>query len=267
MTEKNCESGLILKNRQLAGSLYELVCHAPALARAACPGQFVMLAVEDSPRLFLRRPFGFSGIEKEEGVIHIYYQVVGQGTRQMSGWEVGRSLDMLGPLGRGFHWEAGPGTAVLIGGGMGIGPLLPLAQALRQDGKDVIAFLGAASLDKLFGMRRLMDLGCRVQIATEDGSAGHHGFITIPLEQYLSKASSPAALYACGPTPFLQATAALGQRFALPLQLSMEERMGCGIGVCMGCVVTIKDSGGHLRNSRVCYEGPVFSGEEVVFHG
>jgi dihydroorotate dehydrogenase electron transfer subunit len=312
------KKAFLIRNRQIARDIYEMELLEPELAAAARPGQFVMLAINQGIDPFLRRPFGLAGIQPEAGSVRLIYQLAGRGTRQMAGWEAGRQVELLGPLGAGFSWQEGGGRVLLAAGGMGIAPLLPLAGVLRSLGKEVTVFLGVRSLDLVFGLRELNRAGCQVQLATEDGSAGATGFVTLPLEDCLrrhtgtgqapaqaqqasapaqqapapaQKASAPAQqppapaqqasapaqaqpapaglqyLYACGPTPFLKAVNGLCTRYGLPAQLSLEERMGCGLGVCMGCVVQIKDSAGHIRPQRICREGPVFKGEEVVFNG
>lgn len=283
------KKAFLTKNQQIAKGIYEMELVEPDLAAAAQPGQFVMLAIRKGVEPFLRRPFGIAGIQPQAGSIRLIYQATGRGTAEMAGWEAGRLVELLGPLGNGFTWEERPGRVILAGGGMGIAPLLPLAKALRSLDKEVTVFLGARSLDLVFGVKELGQAGCQVQLATEDGSAGAAGFVTLPLESYLQKnisaaphqdhhRSQPAnqpqpsslplqGLYACGPTPFLKAVSSLCSRYSLAAQLSLEERMGCGLGACMGCTVQIKDGAGKVMQQRVCYEGPVFRAEEVVFDG
>ncbi len=271
------KKALLTRNQEIAKGIYEMELVEPDLAAAARPGQFVMLSISKGLEPFLRRPFGIAGIEPQKGSIRLIYQLAGRGTKQMAAWEAGRPVELLGPLGNGFAWENGPGRVVLAGGGMGIAPLLPLAKALRSLNKEVTVFLGARSLDLVFGIKELGQAGCQVQLATEDGSAGAAGFVTLPLEAYLQKNAGSSAgnsssaqlqgLYACGPTPFLKAVSGLCDRYSITAQLSLEERMGCGLGACMGCTVQIKDSAGKIKQQRVCYEGPVFKAEEVVFHG
>lgn len=291
----------LLKNKALAPQLYEMELLAPALAAEGKPGQFVMVRINENRDPLLRRPFGLAGLDPESGRIRLIYQVVGRGTQQMSQWRTGRTVDILGPLGKGFTWTGESDRVILAGGGLGIAPLLPLAQSLRDAGKDVIVFLGSRSEALLFGIDAFHEMGCQVQLATEDGSCGFKGFLTTPLEHFLcaqaldsvflkAKAASESGqghthshahvnireglaqtgyhqLYACGPAPFLKAVSAVAQRYALPSQLSFEERMACGIGACMGCAIQIKNEDGTIKTCRVCSDGPVFTGEEVQWNG
>jgi len=238
---------------------------ASELAATASPGQFVMLAMNDSIDPFLRRPFGIAGIDRDGGAIRLIYQVVGRGTGDMSGWEPGRRIDLLGPLGNGFTWDERLRRAILVGGGMGIAPLLPLAEALRACDVEVDVFIGARSMDLLLGQDTFSKYGCQVHFATEDGSGGVTGFVTLPLEEHLRKHVSVApmcTLFACGPTPLLKAVAGLCDTYKIEAQLSLEERMGCGFGACMGCSVQVMPAEGAAVNKRVCCEGPVFSAAE-----
>lgn len=262
------KSALLISNRRIAEGIYAMELSEPGLAAEVRPGQFVMMAIDDGIEPFLRRPFSVAGIDRGAGTIKLVYQVTGKGSAMMSAWETGRRVDLLGPLGNGFTWDNLSGAAVLAGGGMGIAPLLPLAKALREHGKEVTVFAGARSLDLLFGLPSFNEYGCEVQIATEDGSGGMTGFATLPLELRL-RAGFPGvggALYACGPAPFLKAVADLCGTYKAEAQLSMEERMGCGFGACMGCSVQIRTADG-IKRKRVCYDGPVFTAGEVVFDG
>jgi len=291
----------LLKNRALAPQLYEMELLAPQMASVSKPGQFVMVRIGENQDPLLRRPFGLAGIDPESGRIRLVYQVVGRGTDQMSHWRTGRTVDVLGPLGNGFTWTEDPGRVILAGGGLGIAPLLPLAQALRSAGKEVTVFLGSRTESLLFGIPEFSELGCELQLATEDGSQGFKGFLSTPLEHFLcaqaldavflkAKEASEAGtghahvhthamlregmketgfhqLYACGPSPFLKVIGNLSSRYGLPAQLSFEERMACGVGACMGCAIQIKNPDGSLKTSRVCSDGPVFTGEEVHWNG
>ncbi|MDR0468677.1 MAG: dihydroorotate dehydrogenase electron transfer subunit [Peptococcaceae bacterium] len=308
---------LLISNFRLADGIYDMELVEPALAASAVPGQFVMVAINESIEPFLRRPFSIAGIDRDQGIIRLIYQTVGKGTAQMAGWEPGRKVDLLGPLGNGFSWEEGLIGAILVGGGIGIAPLLPLANELRASGKDALVFIGAASASRIIGADLFDSYGCRVWLATEDGSAGIKGFVTLPLEEHLQQQfqsskqqyqspgqplqppantallplgqslqpSADAALqplgqplppsadatlppwqlFACGPALFLKTVAALCSRYTLCAQLSMEEKMGCGIGACMGCSIPVKSSAGEVRQKRVCYDGPVFDAREVYY--
>ena len=264
---------LLYSNRRTADGIYSMELLSPEIASTARPGQFLMVALGEGANAFLRRPFSLAGIDKATGMVRLIYQVAGKGTELMATWGTGRQIDVLGPLGNGFPLGEGAGTAenvILVGGGMGLAPLLPLAKALREQSKTVNVFAGARSIDLLFELSAFKEYGCEVQIATEDGSAGVTGFATIPLERHLQKLQAfdltAQTLYACGPMPFLKAVAGMCRPYGLEAYLSMEERMGCGIGACMGCSIRIRASEGIIQK-RVCYDGPVFPALEVVFDG
>ena len=277
------EDGILKKavvagNRQIANGIYSLVLFAPDLAMAARPGQFAMISVSGGADPFLRRPFSFAGIDQSAGTVCFIYQITGRGTASMSGWETNRQTDILGPLGNGFSWDESLGLAILAGGGLGIAPLLPFAKELRLQGIETAVFAGAKSRDLLLGLPQFSEYGCEIRVATEDGSGGAAGFITGPLEEYMSARFplSPSAadhagqsaergLFACGPTLFLKAVAGLCVKYKLNAQLSMEERMGCGFGVCMGCSIETRAADGAANRKRVCRDGPVFAAGEVFY--
>jgi len=281
-----CESRLsktaiVIQNRKIADDIYAMVLSAPDLAASTRPGQFFMFMVDGGKDLFLRRPFSVAGISPEAGTVQIIYQITGKGTTQMARWEAGREIDVLGPLGNGFSWDDTIRRVVLVGGGMGIAPLLPLAGELRASGIEVSAFAGAKRMDLFFGLSQWIEYGCQVQIATEDGSGGVRGFVTLPLEEHLKRHFGPSReqsgrqrpdmaqnmLFACGPAPFLQAVTGLCESYQLKAQLSHEERMGCGFGACMGCSIPVKSGDGGLMQKRVCCDGPVFAAGEVIDNG
>lgn len=261
---KGKHQAFILNNIHLGPDLYAMEFMAPELAAQAQPGQFIMLSLSEESDPFLRRPFGLASIDGHHGRIRIIYQVVGKGTRTMSRWRVGQKVSLLGPLGQGFSWEEGPGDVILAGGGLGLAPLLPLAQSLKQGGKTLHLYYGCRTKDQLFGMTELEAMEARIILATEDGSCGRQGYLTQDLQEGLAQFPE-APLYACGPSPFLKVVQQLaGSRFC---QLSLEERMACGLGACMGCAVEIQDGSGNTKMKRVCADGPVFNAQEVIFHG
>ena len=270
---------LLNSNDRIGPEIYEMELVAPEISSRAKPGQFVMASLSEEADPYLRRPFSIAGADRGRGVVKLIYQAAGKGTAQMSRWAPGRQVGLMGPLGNGFSWReeasgsALAGGAILIGGGIGAAPLLPLAKSLREQNISVSVFIGVKTIGQAIGLRDFHAWGCRVRLATEDGSGGMTGLVTLPLEQHLkASAHSPGAdtpaprLFACGPAPLLRAVAALGRAYALEAQLSMEERMGCGFGVCMGCSIkTMAGSGGFIQK-RVCHDGPVFDAR-VVFYG
>jgi len=227
------------------------------------PGQFYMLRGEWGADPLLPRPLSILGEDAPAGTIRFLLKVVGQGTRRLYELEPGQKVTGLGPLGRPFPREVFPEDrpAVLVGGGVGVPPLVFLAEALRREGSAFTFLQGARTRDDLLLLDELAAIGVSPVITTEDGSAGEKGLVTAPLERALSKGSSAA--YACGPEGMLKAVARMSAG-RTPSHLSLEARMGCGYGVCLGCVVAVK-RGGQRVYERVCQEGPVFDGEVVLW--
>ncbi len=213
------------------------------------PGQFVEIAL---PGFFLRRPI--SVCDCRGGRLVLIYKTVGQGTKAMSELGRGAQMDILTGLGRGFCLEGSGSAPLLVGGGVGVPPLYFLARMLLEKGASPVAVLGFNRADEIFYAREFEELGVRVVLATADGSAGVRGFVTDALPQGMTGA------YACGPMPMLRALDA-----ALPAGLhaefSLEERMGCGFGACMGCSIMTRSG-----SRRVCRDGPVFSRDELVWN-
>ena len=214
------------------------------------PGQFVEISV---PGLFLRRPI--SVCDWSDDSLLLLIKAVGSGTAALRDLQPGTALDVLTGLGNGFDVAAAPSATVcLVGGGIGVAPLYALAKELLSAGQKVIAVLGFRSSADLFYANEFRSLCCEVRIATEDGSCGTKGFVT----DVLKELPECGYVYACGPLPMLKAVAALPQ--VKSGQFSLEARMGCGFGACVGC--TVKTVGGP---KRVCKEGPVFAKEELVW--
>ena len=220
------------------------------------PGQFGMLEVPRQDGVLLRRPFSFARQSAE--VTEILYKTVGKGTAALARVSPGQSLRLLGPLGKGFSSDAGAGDYVGVAGGYGIAPFLELADQLRRSGGELTLFYGARSDKDLLYLQELKALNVKLHITTVDGSAGESGLVTEALNRVYAKAK-PGLVACCGPTGLLAAV----QKWALPrgiaCELSVEETMGCGTGVCLGCVV--QDHEGHYR--RACIEGPVFAGTSI----
>jgi len=257
-TEPREVKGKIVNHRRISPEYYTLRIQAPEIARAARPGQFVMIRLDDTYDPLLRRPFGFSRIlppnQKRgggfaEGGFEICYQVVGRGTARLTRLREGERADVLGPLGRGFWREEGRERLILVGGGIGIAPLLPWAEELggRKAGTREVQpeiLLGGRDAHRLLGVREIKRMGLEPQIATEDGSAGLRGTATDLLERdLLSKGDESKAIYACGPMPMLAKVAQIAEQFDVPCQVLLESRMACGVGACLGCAVKIRAEG------------------------
>ncbi len=245
------EPYVIAENRRIARDIYRMVL-AGDTSRITRPGQFANIRLDG---LYLRRPI--SVCSWRYGAMTLVYKVVGKGTAKMAALPVGAELDVLMGLGNGFDTAPARGKRVaLIGGGVGLPPLLGLMEALRGGGAEsVVCAMGFQSAEDVFFAEEFAALGAEVRVATVDGTRGTRGFVTDAL-----KDAAFDYYFACGPIPMLKAVHALGREG----QLSLEERMGCGFGACMGCACRKKDGAGETA-IRLCMEGPVLTSGEVVF--
>ncbi|RDV81679.1 dihydroorotate dehydrogenase electron transfer subunit [Ammonifex thiophilus] len=251
----------ILSQRRLAPDIYRLELFAPRVAEQAQPGQFLMVRTSISLDPFLRRPLSVNAVDRRRGAVALLYRVVGRGTRLLAERKLGKRLNVVGPLGRGFTVPLS-GPVVLVAGGLGIAPLFFLAEVCRQRGNEVILFYGARSQEELVLRRELESLGIKVFWATDDGSLGERGTV---VELLKKKGLPPAApVYAAGPPPMLKALAAALKDMGREAEFSLEERMGCGVGACRGCAVKVRE-GKDFVYRRVCADGPVFKAGEVVW--
>ena len=247
--------------RRPVAAYVELTLAAPEIAAAAEPGQFIAFAVGGPlSAALLRRSIAIAGVG--EGTVTVVVAPHGVGSTWLTGLQQGDRVDVVGPLGRPFPLPA-PGTpALLVGGGYGAAALVPLAQALEAQGSPVAAVAGAASADRLCSLDELAAAGARVEVTTDDGSAGRQGLVTLAVDELIGEAG---VVYACGPMPMLRAVAAAATAAGLPSYVAVEEAMACGIGVCMTCVLPVIGADGRSRFARSCTEGPVFGGDRVRF--
>lgn len=242
--------GIIKQHEEISSGIYKMTIEAHEVAKKATPGQFINLYL-DSEISLLPRPISLCEIHEES--VTIVYAVVGKGTKAISNLKEGSEVKVLGPLGHGFPVE--DGDSILVGGGVGTPPLLELAKQLQ--GKKTI-ILGYSTEPYL--IEEFMQYG-QVYIATMDGTVGIKGHVVNVLEQ---ENISKGTVYACGPKPMLQAVQSYALAHDLDGYLSLEERMGCGFGACVGCVTKIKDEKG-ITNQKVCKDGPVFPLRKVLF--
>ena len=233
----------IKSNEQIAKNVYRMLLAGDTTG--ILPGQFVNIRVEGQ---FLRRPISVCNIE--DGILTIIYKVVGVGTEAMSQLPIGTQLDVLTVLGNGYDLTKAGDAPLLVGGGVGVPPMYMLARQLREIGKTVKVILGFNTQDEVFYEDEFRALGCDVTVTTVDGSHGVKGFVTNAVD------GQQSYYYTCGPLPMIKA---LIQALGTHGEVSMEERMGCGFGACMGC--TIQTTQGP---KRVCKEGPVFPAEELI---
>lgn len=245
---------VVQSQSQLAPRLYELRLAAPEIVQAACPGQFVHIACGGQ---FLRRPISICEASSE--TLRIVFQTKGAGTQWLSERRPGDTLDVLGPLGHGFDLPALGASPVFVGGGIGVPPLLLAMRKAKERGAAPSAILGFRSRSTVILENEFRALG-GVSVATDDGTYGVHGFVSDVLE---GCADTVTGVAACGPRGMLRAIASIAAAHGLPCQVSMEERMGCGIGACLVCACALKDARGETRYGHVCKDGPVFDAKEV----
>ena len=256
------EACRVLENRQLVPGIFSLWLQAPQIARAAQPGQFVNMYCQDRQKL-LPRPVSICEISRQEGRIRLVFRVTGPGTgtEEFSRLRTEEPVRVMGPLGNGFPLREAAGKRVLlVGGGIGIPPMLQTARELSASGILPDAMLGYR--DRLF-LDRDFSACAKVYLATEDGSAGYRGTV---LDGIHAADLHPEVIFACGPRPMLRALSEYAREADISCWISMEERMACGIGACLGCVCETvrKDSHSMVHNRRVCADGPVFECREVV---
>lgn len=245
--------GRLLHTEEIAAGIYDFVIEAPDLAQTAEPGQFLHIRL---PGRALRRPISICGIDRKAGTLRIVFQIRGEGTAELAGWKEGDSLDVLGPLGKGFPVDCAGKRLLLVGGGIGVPPLLGVAEAL---GKNTVAVLGFRNRDAVILERDFQNAGSKTLVATDDGSYGHHGLVI-----GLAEKEEFDCVYACGPTPMLKAVCRLAGEREVPCFISLEERMACGIGACLGCATPLLREGGEPYYGHVCKDGPVFDYRRVV---
>ncbi len=257
----------VVEHRQRAVNQFELILHAPPIAETAQPGQFIMVRPVATLAPLLRRPYSILRVSPDKGVLSIFYSVQSQFTELLSLKPVGSTLQVLGPLGRGFQPVRGVSRHVLVAGGFGAPPLSFLATrlvSLIDKGQRLTILSGARRRDLLVGLDEFRALGAEVFIATEDGSQGYAGLVTDLLEQVLNEPVS-CAVYACGPNRMLKVVSELCLQRQVPCQVSVEAPMPCGVGACGGCAVRVPLPEGGVWYRRACVEGPVFSAEEVLW--
>lgn len=246
-------STTITRIDKLTQDVYSMWLKAEEVAKESKPGQFVSLYCKDGSRL-LPRPISICEIDKTNGTLRLVYRILGAGTKEISTFKSGDTIELMGPLGNGFTLEGK--KALLIGGGIGIPPMLELAKELSCDKQIVLGYR-----DELFLNDELEQYG-KVYISTEDGSVGTKGNVIDAINENQLNAD---IIFACGPTPMLRGIKLYALEHGIKAQLSLEERMACGIGACLACVCksTEVDSHTHVHNKRICKEGPVFYAQEV----
>ncbi len=258
MESKKKEQAVVISQQQVAEGIYDMWIET-SLAAQARAGQFISVYTQDKSAL-LPRPISICETDKEKGELRIVYRVAGKGTKEFSNYQKGSRIDILGVLGNGFPIAAADKKrALLIGGGIGIPPMLQLAKELGN----------AASRDVVVGYRNQelflaeeLAKYAAVHIATDDGSAGIKGTV---MEAIAAQQLTADVIFACGPMPMLRAVKAYAQKQGISAYISLEERMACGVGACLGCVVKTReiDHHSHVKNARICTDGPVYFAQDV----
>ena len=246
----------VVSQQALTDDIFSMWIQADEIAGAAVPGQFISVYTKDAGKL-LPRPISLCQVDKEKGQLRIVYRVVGAGTSQFSAYQAGDDIEIMGPLGNGFPLERAAGKKVfLIGGGIGIPPMLELARQLDCEKQAVLGYRDVLFLNDEF--EKFSD----VYVVTEDGSAGTKGNVLDAIRENGLKAD---VIFACGPTPMLRALKTYAEEHEIECWLSLEEKMACGIGACLACVCQSKevDEHSHVHNKRICKDGPVFLAQEV----
>ena len=275
----------ILENREIGPQRYKMALSAPEISRQAKPGQFIHVRVAKSFPPLLRRPFSVHRVEGEK--IEILYKVVGKGTEILSKRKRGEYLDIIGPLGKGYllpqkraqkkgqvQYLGKSPTApskisdiILVAGGTGVASLLFLAESISVSNPElsILVLIGAKNSKELLCEGDFRRLGCRVEIATENGTGGYRGLASDLLQKFLPLAGDrpKPIVFACGPSEMLKRIGKISKKQRFPCQVSLEERLACGVGACLGCVV--KTRGSTYTYKRVCKDGPVFDAGELIW--
>lgn len=250
----------ILANERDTDAYFRLVVRAPQIAPRVQPGQFAHVRIPPLREALLRRPFSIFQVAGD--TFSLLYKTVGKGTTALAQMRPGETLSALGPLGHGFTVPAPGGeTPLLVAGGYGMAALYLLAERSPQRG---LVFVGGRRRVDILCEREFAALGWEVRVTTEDGSHGERGLVTQPLVAELRRGTAGRKLFACGPTPMLRAVAQIAEEFGVPAEVSLDEPMCCGVGVCLTCVVPIRTAAGW-EYQRTCTEGPVFDARDVLW--
>lgn len=247
----------LIKKESIAKEIYSFTILCPEIADITKAGQFVHILPKGYT---LRRPISICGIDKSKGTLKIVFEVRGNGTKELSEIQTGELIDMIAPLGNGFTLNDDIKKVVLIGGGIGTPPMLPLAEIYGEDATVITGFRNASAVILQDDFKKT---GAKTILCTDDGSTGIKGLVINPLEDIL-KSEKVDLICACGPTPMLKAITKLADTFNVECQVSLEERMGCGIGACLVCACKINKNG-EEQMLHVCKNGPVFNSKEVVW--
>lgn len=254
----------LISNRRI-GVYHQLILEIGELVKYIKPGNFIAISVGgETSRMVLRRAFAISRIN-ERGTIELIVSPMGSGSQWLCNQSEGSSIDVVTPLGTAFGIPTEPVTALLVGGGYGSAPLFGLAEILKNRGCRVIMALGASSAPKIYAPIEGKRSATLLKIYTEDGSAGDNGRVTDAMPDLIDE-HDVRVIYSCGPMAMLEAISKIAIEKDIAHQCAVEESMACGIGICMTCVIPVKENNGQIKNLRSCIEGPVMDGEAVQWH-
>jgi len=260
----------ILSKKEVVQNIYLMRLKAPEIVQNALPGQFIHIKCSKDNYPLLRRPLSIHRIDREKGEIFILFQVMGEGTKLLADRTIEDDLDIMGPIGNGFNIYPESKKIMIVGGGIGVAPLLALCEESIMQGKEVQVLIGALKKELVIGEESFKILGAKVDIATDDGSYQYKGLVTDLLERIIKEGWLADQIFACGPKPMLKKISEIALQANINYQVSLEERMACGIGACLGCVCKIKTKDKKeckvkYEYKRVCVDGPVFKASEVVW--
>lgn len=245
----------IVKKEVLGKNIFSMNILCPDIADIAEPGQFLHILPDG---MTLRRPISICDIDKENGNLRIVFEVKHEGTERIAAKNLGENLDILGPLGHGFTLLPEAENVILIGGGIGTPPMLTLA---KYYGNKSTVISGFRSAECIILQDEFKKSGAKSVLCTDNGTAGRKALVTEPLKEFIASGNVDA-IYACGPTPMLKFISAIANDADVFCEVSLEERMGCGIGACLVCACKLKKEGKDIMG-HVCKDGPVFSSKEV----
>jgi dihydroorotate dehydrogenase electron transfer subunit len=274
-SKKSIVTARIVDHHEVVKDHFLMSLQVPSDFQTAVPGQFAMVRVKGRDEPFLPRPFSinFLNFDNAGTIMGILYKVVGKGTTILSMLKQDDELYVMGPLGNGFDIPPDRKKIVLIAGGMGIAPLSFLAEYLKRQTRSTVqgvqeidCYFGASTSQLLLDRHRLENTCSKLMVCTDDGSKGYHGTVTQLFQNHVDTyAENDSIIFCCGPDPMVAAVGEIVNRYSIPCQVSMEERMACGVGACLGCAVRTKSHGDRPHYMTVCKDGPVFDIKDIIW--
>jgi len=255
-----CENSIVIDNKEISKNIFLLVVQSPLISKEVTPGQFVNIQCSTGSEALLRRPI--SVFNAYDDVLEIVYQVKGKGTLLLSKVWAGSSISLVGPLGKGFNTAVTNSRIAVVGGGIGIFPLYYLLTKLQSCKK--YSFIGFRSKDQVIFKKEFIKASNIFTLSTDDGSYGQKGLVIVPFEERLKKGLDQ--VYTCGPEPMIKKVVELCHQYDVKCQVSLEQRMCCGVGACTVCVCKAKSNNpDKWEYLRVCKNGPIFESTQIIF--